>query len=178
MADECAPVLELATRRDGARYRGCSRLRSVRQLSSSVAVASVMSERPARRIRTERVGVVKWAATADRDADDIRQALDEALQLLHDPGTAYLPVTTITRRMFNEAVFDQLAILDDEIIKAVLKPWVSALEDIARRLPSSTATAPSRRPAPREAIRAEEGPGTAAAPLLGATVYTPIKWCG
>ena len=42
------------------------------------------------RIRGERAQVAKWAKTAARDVAEISEALDEALQLLSDAGTAYL----------------------------------------------------------------------------------------
>jgi site-specific DNA recombinase len=89
------------------------------------------------RIRKERAEVAKWAQTASHDADDISAALDEALQLLDDPGTAYVLATPVTRRMFNQALFEQLLILHDEVIDAVPTPWVRALEAVARRTEGS-----------------------------------------
>jgi site-specific DNA recombinase len=84
------------------------------------------------RIRSERAQVAKWAKTARQDAGEISQALEEALQLLDDPGTAYLLAAPVTRRMFNQALFEQLLILDDEVIQALPTPWVSALQSVAR----------------------------------------------
>jgi hypothetical protein len=34
--------------------------------------------------------------------------------------------------MFNQALFERLLILDDEVIQATPVPWVRALEDVAR----------------------------------------------
>ena len=84
------------------------------------------------RIRSERAQVAKWAKTANLDAEDITRALEEALQLLEDPGTAYLLATPVTRRMFNQALFERLLVLDEEVIEAAPAPWIRALEDVAR----------------------------------------------
>ena len=54
------------------------------------------------------------------------------MQLLEDPGTAYRLATPVTRRMFNQALFEKLLVVDEEIILATTVPWVRALEDVAR----------------------------------------------
>jgi hypothetical protein len=87
------------------------------------------------RIRSE-AQVAKWVKTAALDAKDITKALEEALQLLEDPGTAYQLATPVTRRMFNQALFERLLILDDEVIDAIPARWVNALEDVAREAPT------------------------------------------
>ncbi len=117
------------------------------------------------RIRSERAQLAKWAKTAGRDANEIAEALEEALQLLDDPGTAYLLATPVTRRMFNQALFEQLLILDDEIIEAVPTPWVRALQGLGRapqpprRTPRAVETAGGGLP-DRARARNDHGPRT------------------
>lgn len=84
------------------------------------------------RIRNERAQVAKWAKTAAHDAEDIAEALEEALRLLDSPGSAYRRATPVTRRMFNQALFERLLISDDEVIEARPTAWVRAVEAVAR----------------------------------------------
>jgi hypothetical protein len=117
------------------------------------------------RIQSERTQVAKWAKTAALDAQDIANALEEALQLLKDPGTAYQRTTTITRRMFNQALFQRLLIFDDGAIEPVPAPWVRALEDGARETqPGATLTGTTSQQQKaasqtRTRIRTNHGPG-------------------
>ena len=60
------------------------------------------------RIKRERAEVSKWARVADRDADQILSALEEALKLLDDPATAYARATPEVRRMLNQAIWERL----------------------------------------------------------------------
>jgi hypothetical protein len=84
------------------------------------------------RIRHERALVAKWAVSATRDADEIAKALEEALKLLNDPGNAYLLATPIARRMFNQAVFQRLEIVDDEVTGSVPTPsWPQSRPSLA-----------------------------------------------
>jgi site-specific DNA recombinase len=84
------------------------------------------------RIRGERVQVAKWAKTAELDVADISLALEEALRLLDDPGTAYRRATPVTRRMFNQALFERLLIDEGEVVDITPAPWVEALRAVAR----------------------------------------------
>jgi hypothetical protein len=51
--------------------------------------------------------------------------------------------------MFNQALFEKLLILEDEVIEAVPTPWVAALKDVARFRDSSRATEPKLAACPR-----------------------------
>jgi site-specific DNA recombinase len=116
------------------------------------------------RIRSERAQLAKWAKTAALDADDITKALEEALQLLEDPGTAYQRATLVTRRMFNQALFERLLIFDGAI-ETVPTPWVCALEGVARETqPGATVTGTTSQPQKaasetRTRGRTNHGPG-------------------
>jgi hypothetical protein len=84
------------------------------------------------RIRSKRAQVAKWAKKAERDADDIAQALEEALRAARRPRHGVPLATPVARRTFNQALFERLLILDDEVIQATLAPWVRPREDLAR----------------------------------------------
>ena len=86
------------------------------------------------RIKHERTQVAKWAKRAAQDAEEITTALEEALQLLDKPGTAYRRATPMIRRMFNQALFEGLLIQDGDVVAATPTPWVRALEHFARQL--------------------------------------------
>jgi site-specific DNA recombinase len=99
------------------------------------------------RIRQERALVTKWVATADRTMEDLQQALEEALTLVSLPGEAYTKATPAVRRMFNQAVFEQLYVIDAGAVSSVPSPWVIALERLAGRQEPQTAEVPADVPA-------------------------------
>ena len=83
------------------------------------------------RITRERSEARKWADTAAQDAQEIMQALEEALELLSDTQLRYQQATPHTRRLLNQALFTKLLILDDWIAKAEQAPWVDAMHTLA-----------------------------------------------
>jgi site-specific DNA recombinase len=116
------------------------------------------------RIKSERAQLAKWAKAVAHDEDDIKAALEEALRLLDKPGPAYLSATPTVRRMFNQALFEQLLILEDEVIEAAPTPLKAALEAAGRARP--------RRPQAlarslRAAVRAEQEARNGRGPLFG-----------
>jgi hypothetical protein len=64
--------------------------------------------------------------TASHDAQEITQALEEALKLLSDTQTHYQQATPHTRRLLNQALFKKLLIRDDLVSGAEQTPWVAA----------------------------------------------------
>jgi hypothetical protein len=100
------------------------------------------------RIRGERGLVEKWAATAGRDKAEISEALEEALALLDNTARAYRRAGATTRRMFNQALFRQLLVLDEEVIGTMEAPWIEAMAGVgaetngagSRRLEAQTAS--------------------------------------
>jgi hypothetical protein len=86
------------------------------------------------RIRHERAQVAKWAKQADLNAEDISAALEKALALLNDPGTAYKLATPMVRRMFNQDLFDKLLVRGDDVTGAEPTEWVTAFESLADAL--------------------------------------------
>jgi hypothetical protein len=76
--------------------------------------------------------MTKWQKTAEHGADEIREALEEALALLEDPAEAYLRATPDTRRLFNQALFEKLIIHEIGPVTGQATRWVSAFESVAR----------------------------------------------
>jgi hypothetical protein len=76
--------------------------------------------------------------------------------------------------MFNQALFERLLILDDEIIDATPAAWVRALEDVAREVPAQRRGSEDPKWAlgqgPRGAVRERRGVRTTMAPVFGAMV--------
>jgi site-specific DNA recombinase len=90
------------------------------------------------RIKNERAQLAKWSNAIAHNQQEIQTALDEALRLLDDPGSAYQRATPTIRRMLNQAIYERLEILDGKVVVAVPTPIVKALNDLAK---------PARRPA-------------------------------
>ena len=83
--------------------------------------------------KQERAQAMKWSKAATHDADDILEALEEALRLLKNPEIAYRQAGSLTRRMLNQALFERILITEDGITGAVPAPWVAALHAVATK---------------------------------------------
>lgn len=92
------------------------------------------------RIKTERANVAKWSKTTNLGTQEIESALEEALELLSDPATAYRLATPTVRRMLNQALFEKLLIDDGEVAQAVPTGWLSAMDELARPQKASVAS--------------------------------------
>ena len=66
------------------------------------------------------------------DIAEIEEALEEALALLDRPGDAYAAAPPMVRRMMNQALFEQIQLLDGEVTDATFAPWAEAMAGIAR----------------------------------------------
>jgi site-specific DNA recombinase len=107
------------------------------------------------RIKAQRAQLEKWAKAIAHNEQDIKTALEEALRLLDHAGAAYQQATPTIRRMLNQAIFEQLHILDGEVTQATRVPLIQALESLG-----CPRQVPRRFQAPgqslRAAIRAEQ----------------------
>ena len=108
------------------------------------------------RIKAERAQLAKWARAIAHDEHDIHVALDEALRLLDQPGLAYQQAPPTVRRMFNQALFDKLLILDDQVTIATPTPLMAALDSLGASQRRRPQTASQNL---RSAIRAEQEAG-------------------
>jgi DNA invertase Pin-like site-specific DNA recombinase len=103
-------------------------------------------------IKQERAQLAKWQKAAHLDARQISEALEEALQLIRDPGSAYGQTSGETRRLFNQALFERLVVRkDDGSVSGEPTPWLRSLEAVARLAPSEPS---SRTPAPEGSLTA------------------------
>ena len=83
------------------------------------------------RIESERAEAHRWADAAAQDANEVAQALKEALKLLKDPHIAYKRATPHVRRLLNQALFDALLIRDEDVAEAKPAPWVAEIHRLA-----------------------------------------------
>lgn len=74
----------------------------------------------------------RWMRAATHDVEEIFEALEEALALLDRPGEAYAKATPMVRRMMNQALFEQLQLLDGDVTDATFSPWLDAMVGVAR----------------------------------------------
>ena len=58
--------------------------------------------------------------------------MEEALSLLDRPGEAYRVASPMVRRMMNQALFEQIQLLDGDVTEAGFSPWLDAVVGIAR----------------------------------------------
>jgi hypothetical protein len=105
---------------------------------------------------------------AEREVEDIDQALADALAPIDKRTTPYLTGIPFERRLINLAIYVMPLVSDPDQIKAQthrpIRPAGAPLACQAARNVSS-------RPKPRE-----PAPKTAAAPFFGATVRNQGKW--
>jgi site-specific DNA recombinase len=116
------------------------------------------------RIDAERSEVHRWAEAATRDASDVTEALEVALELLEDPQIAYAEATPHQRRLLNQAIFDALLVRDGDVTDANPQPWVTEIHRLAN--------APE---GPQEARSGHDGGQDDHSPLLGAVGFNKAQ---
>jgi site-specific DNA recombinase len=83
------------------------------------------------RIEAERSEAHRWATAAARDASEVMDTLNIALELLSDPQFDYKRAEPRVRRLLNQALFDALIVCDEDITGAQPTAWVAAIHDVA-----------------------------------------------
>jgi site-specific DNA recombinase len=96
------------------------------------------------RIQLERAKVEKWAKAASHTANEFREALDQAQELLRQPAAAYLRATPTERRMFNQAIFHRIYVLNGDVVAALPNRWIRQLEALAERPAEDEDESPNR----------------------------------
>ncbi len=84
------------------------------------------------RIKGERDQLDRWVRAATHDIAEIEEALEEALALLDRPGEAYAAAPPMVRRMMNQALFEQIQLLDGDVTDATFVPWAEAIVAVGR----------------------------------------------
>jgi site-specific DNA recombinase len=108
------------------------------------------------RIKSERAQLAKWAKAIAHDETDITNALEEALRLLDQAGAAYQLATPTIRRMFNQALYEQLQIIDGDVVATIPTPLIQALQSLGEPRKRGTRRPQRSRTALRDAIHAEQ----------------------
>jgi hypothetical protein len=115
------------------------------------------------RIEGERAQARKWAEAAVREAQDIMEALDNALLLLDQEQVIYETLPPSSRRLINQAVFVALIVCDPDTIQADRTPLYEALAKLNRALQQGQKTpqaSPKRPRTPQDkAPRPQKEPG-------------------
>ncbi len=105
-------------------------------------VSEHVYDRQFEQIQRDRAVAKKTLGDLNVSYDEIRSTLDRALDLTRDIQAAYYHASSIERRFFNQAFFERLEILEDEVSGAtVAQPYASLLEPgIADQEPDGHAT--------------------------------------
>jgi site-specific DNA recombinase len=100
------------------------------------------------RIETESARAQQWADAADREVEDVMQALDDALALLDDNHVLYENLNTLCRRLVNQAIFRRLTIRDPDTVEAERTALYDQIAQLAKDLqdPQKPAQDPQKRP--------------------------------
>jgi site-specific DNA recombinase len=141
------------------------------------------------RIKKERADLARWQRAASLDAQELNEALDEALRLIEDPGAAYHHASSETRRLFNQALFERLIVREDDgLTNGDPTPFLRSLEEVARmtqKRPRSHETAPhgplttalDRHEARKRQDRPAGGLGLNETSLVPPTGFEPVISC-
>ena len=105
-----------------------------------------------RRIDTERALAERWTLTASHEVQDVDDALEEALKLFKDAHVNYAKQPTGTKRLINQAIYDQLIVHDADTIEGRYTPLYA---DLARYAGPKPAVAPDTRQTAKRPQKAE-----------------------
>jgi hypothetical protein len=84
------------------------------------------------RIKTESAQAQQWADAANREVEDVAQALDDALALLDDNHVLYEELNPICRRLANQAIFLRITIIDPDTVEVELTPLYDHIAQLAQ----------------------------------------------
>ena len=104
------------------------------QLFYNGGVSEEVLKAEQKRIEIERGKAQKWADAAQREVEDVSQALDDALILLDDRHVIYEDLPNSHRRLVNLAVFLALIVHDPDSIEAQRTPFYDELARFAQSL--------------------------------------------
>jgi site-specific DNA recombinase len=116
------------------------------QLFYKGKVSEEVLEAEQARIQDERAAAQRWTAAADREVEDVDQALNDALALIDLGTTPYLNGTPTERRLINLAVYVMLLISDPDRVQAEPTALYAQLVPLARKLAREAAQEGQKRP--------------------------------
>lgn len=85
------------------------------QLYYRKAVSEEVLQAEQTRIEAERTQAHRWVEAATHEAEDVLQALDEALTIIGRCHETYLAASPMLRRLLNQVIFEKLLIRTDGI---------------------------------------------------------------
>jgi site-specific DNA recombinase len=111
-------------------------------------VSERVYDRQFEQIQRDRAAAQKTLEDLNVSYEEIRSTLDSALDLTRNIQAAYYHASSIERRFFNQAFFERLEILEDEVSGAtVAQPYASLLEPgVAGQEPDGTGAQNVRTP--------------------------------
>ena len=104
-----------------------------------------------KRIDSERTQAERWTNAARHEVDDVSAAFDEAVALLEDAHVSYAQRPSGTKRLINQAIYDQLIVHDADTIEGRYTPLYA---ELARYAGTKSANAPGARQAAKAAQKA------------------------
>ena len=130
------------------------------------AIPLDLFKRELRRIAKE-LTEIEEVENATRDHQALVETnLHKALRFAADCYGAYLAASPHVRRLFNQALFETLCVIDDDNVRSDLAPPFNVLLSAELRSAATEVeraqakAAPSKRPTRSEFLRASSGPGT------------------
>jgi site-specific DNA recombinase len=110
------------------------------------------------RIKTESAQAQQWADAANREVEDVAQALDDALALLDDNHVLYEELNPICRRLANQAIFLRITIIDPDTVEVELTPLYDHIAQLAQDHLDAKKPAQDGQKRPRNAQRKARSP--------------------
>jgi site-specific DNA recombinase len=110
------------------------------------------------RIKTESAQAQQWADAANREVEDVVQALDDALALLDDNHVLYEELNPICRRLTNQAIFLHITIIDPDTVEVELTPLYDQIAQLAQGHLEAKKPAQDGQKRPRNAQRKARSP--------------------
>ena len=85
------------------------------QLDYKGGVSEEVLQAEQQRIEAERTQAHHWIEAATHEAQDVREALDDALTIVGRCHETYLEASPMLRRLLNQAIFERLLIHSDSV---------------------------------------------------------------
>jgi site-specific DNA recombinase len=120
------------------------------QLYYRKAVSEEVLRAEQERIERERSEAERWSTAAEREVEDVMEALEDALTLVGSGRLLYREASPHLRRLINQAIYERLLLEDADEAEAELTPLYAEILPLARRLAQEARTRPSGRRPHRE----------------------------
>lgn len=136
-------------KQEGARHRRrlhelTTEQQKLVQLYYRDAVSEEVLRAEQERIARERAEAERWSTAADREVEDVMEALEDALTLVGSGRLLYRQAPPPLRRFINQALYLRLLLEDADEADAELTPLYAEILPLARRLAQEARNRPSR----------------------------------